>query len=58
MFYVPDVYCVRTLCVVIFALLYCLLDFSGGRCNFIPLYFLSCSVFLCQRLCLSCMVRV
>ena len=33
-----------TLCIVIFALFYCLLDMSCSECNVISLYALSCSV--------------
>ena len=53
-FYVPDVYFVRILWVVIFTLFYCLLDLSYGECNVISLYFLCCS--LNGSVCLVCYV--
>ena len=37
MFKEPDFYFVRTLLVVIFTLLYCLLDLTCGECNVISL---------------------
>ena len=41
--------------VVIFTLFYCLLDLSCGKCNFISLYFLCCSVCLvCLTVFVNC----
>ena len=46
----PEVSFVRTVCVVIFTLFYCLLDLSCSECDVVSLYFVHCSV------CLVCCV--
>ena len=49
-----DVYFVRTLCVAVFTLFYCLFDMSCGECDVISFYFMCCSVN--GSVCLECCV--